>query len=65
MPKCVECEKTFEIDDARDEYNEEFEGDPDFDEYWGEGNHCGSCAAAETSSLISQGNARLDGSDYE
>lgn len=55
MPKCVECEKTFEIDDARDEYNEEFEGDPDFDEHWGEGNTCGSCAAAETSSLIAQG----------
>ncbi|MFD3676052.1 hypothetical protein [Streptomyces sp. NPDC058613] len=64
MAKCVECGTTFKIEDARNEYNEEFDGDPDFDEHWGEGNVCGSCAATETSSLISQGNAIIEGDDY-
>lgn len=58
MAKCVECETTFEIEDARNEYDAEFNGDPDnYDERYGDGEFCGSCAAAETSSLISQGNA--------
>jgi hypothetical protein len=65
MPKCVECEKTFEIDEARAEYNDEFDGDLDYDEYYPEGNFCGSCAETDSSSLIAQGNERLDGSDYE
>lgn len=62
MAKCVECGTTFEIEDARNEYDSEFNGDPDhYDERYGDGEFCGSCAASETSSLINQGNAILDG----
>ncbi|WP_327727026.1 hypothetical protein OG250_06640 [Streptomyces sp. NBC_00487] len=65
MAKCVECGTAFEIEDARNEYNAEFNGDPDYyDERYGDGEFCGSCAAAETSGLINQGNAILSGEDY-
>ncbi|MEU6577119.1 hypothetical protein [Streptomyces sp. NPDC046805] len=57
MSKCVECGTAFEIEDARNEYNSEFNGDPDFDEYYGEGDFCGSCAASATSSAMNHGNA--------
>ncbi|MFG2812360.1 hypothetical protein [Streptomyces sp. NPDC048410] len=65
MPKCVECGKDFDIEDARKEYNDEFNGDPDFyDDRFGDGEFCGSCAATETGSLIKQGEAILGGEDY-
>ncbi|MGK3943667.1 hypothetical protein ABK046_35235 [Streptomyces caeruleatus] len=65
MAKCVECGTAFEIEEARKEYNAEFNGDPDYyDERYGDGEFCGSCAAAETSGLINQGNAILEGEDY-
>ncbi|MEU2401077.1 hypothetical protein ACF1FC_05340 [Streptomyces sp. NPDC014344] len=56
MPKCVECEKPFEIEDARKEYDAEFKGDPDFYDDAYDGEFCGNCAAAQTDSLIDQGN---------
>lgn len=62
MPKCVECGKTFDVEDARKEYNDEFNGDPNFyDDDYGDGSFCGTCAAAETSGLISQGFAAMNG----
>ncbi|THA90184.1 hypothetical protein E6R61_21015 [Streptomyces sp. LRa12] len=60
MAKCVECGTAFEIEDARKEYNDEFNGDPDFDdEGFGEGELCGGCAASVTSSAMNHGNAIL------
>ncbi|MFC8173083.1 hypothetical protein [Streptomyces sp. NPDC057325] len=59
MTKCAECETEFEIEDARDEYNAEYNGDPDFDENYGEGHLCGRCAVSDTSSLIDHGVANL------
>lgn len=62
MPKCVECGKTFDVEDARKEYNDEFNGDPNFyDDDYGDGSFCGTCAAAETSGPISQGFAAMNG----
>ncbi|WP_189313541.1 hypothetical protein [Streptomyces brasiliensis] len=49
--------KNIRIEDARNEYNSEFNGDPDFDEYCGEGDLCGGCAASQTASEINQGRA--------
>lgn len=62
MPKCVECGQTFDVEDARKEYNDEFNGDPNFyDDDYGDGSFCGTCAAAETSGLIDQGYAAMNG----
>ncbi|MFF3774323.1 hypothetical protein [Streptomyces sp. NPDC002232] len=59
MSKCVECETEFEIEDARSEYDREFNGDPNFDDYYAEGNLCGRCAVSDSSSAIDHGNAIL------
>ncbi|MGJ7879959.1 hypothetical protein [Streptomyces rochei] len=59
MAKCVECGTVFEIEDARNEYNAEFGGELNYDEDFSEGQHCGSCAAAESESNLNHGNAIL------
>jgi hypothetical protein len=57
MTKCVECGNAFEIDDARNEYNAEFNGELDYDEDFSEGGFCGSCAGAQSQSNINSGTA--------
>lgn len=55
MSQCGNCGKPFDVDDAREEYNAEFQGDPDYDEH-AEG-LCGPCALEEVGSNISAGRA--------
>ncbi|MET8181961.1 hypothetical protein [Streptomyces sp. NPDC005336] len=59
MAKCVECEKQFDIEEAREEYSAEFGGEVDYDEQYPEGSHCGGCAAAQSSSYLAHGTAIL------
>ncbi|KOT98084.1 hypothetical protein ADK87_16425 [Streptomyces sp. NRRL F-4711] len=59
MANCVECEKEFDIAEAREEYNAEFHGEVDYDEQYPEGGFCGGCAAAQSSSYLNHGTAIL------
>ncbi|WP_158686604.1 hypothetical protein [Streptomyces griseoflavus] len=60
MQKCGECGTEFDIEDARKEYNAEFNGSPDYyDDEYGAGELCGGCAASATSSALNHGNAIL------
>lgn len=56
MAKCCMCGKRFNVSDARDEYNAEFCGDPDYDEECG-GEVCADCAISETHSNMNLGKA--------
>ncbi|MFJ1731121.1 hypothetical protein [Streptomyces sp. NPDC088254] len=59
MENCGECDKEFDISDAREEYNAEFGGEVDYDDQYPEGGMCGSCAAAQSSSYEAHGTAIL------
>ncbi|MFE9486538.1 hypothetical protein ACFYNF_08890 [Streptomyces sp. NPDC006641] len=59
MDKCGECEKTFDIADARQEYNAEFGEGIDYDDQFPEGGMCGNCAASQTEGFMNHGNAIL------
>ncbi|WP_143110704.1 hypothetical protein [Streptomyces sp. cf124] len=57
MTTCIECTTEFDVEEARAEYNSEFGGELDYDEY-GAG-HCASCAISETESNMNHGRAIL------
>lgn len=60
MAKCIHCGKRFDVDEAREMYNDEFSDyDTDYDEEWPEGNMCGKCAMEITAGDIQAGE------DYE
>lgn len=56
MAKCDRCGKRFNVAEARDEYNAEFDGEIDYDEVT-DGTVCADCAIPETESNISVGRA--------
>lgn len=56
MTTCVRCGDEFEVEDARQEYDAEFGGDPEYDDNYG-GEVCGSCAVIDSQHLINQGAA--------
>lgn len=56
VTKCGQCGTSFDIDDARDEYNSEFNGDLNYDEDT-DGDLCGNCAIAEIESKMNLGRA--------
>ena len=56
MEKCCRCEKMFNVSDAREEYNAEFGGAPDYDEEFG-GEVCADCAISDTHSNMNLGKA--------
>lgn len=56
MAKCTECGTSFEIDQERTQFDEEFEGDFDYDEET-EGEQCANCAGARISSDVNLGRA--------
>lgn len=57
MKSCGQCGADFEVDDARSEFDVEFDGDPTYDDIYEDGGVCGDCAIAETSSNIDHGAA--------
>ena len=56
MAKCDECGKRFNVSDARSDYNDEFDGELNYDEEYG-GQLCADCAISDTSSNINLGRA--------
>jgi len=57
MAKCVECGTTFEIEDARDQYQSEpGVADGEYDDLHG-GEWCADCALARAEGLQNQGRA--------
>lgn len=54
MKRCAECGESFDVDDARDDYNEAFKGELDYDEDFA-GEKCGTCAVAQSESEINIG----------
>ncbi|WP_159599125.1 hypothetical protein [Agromyces humi] len=56
MAKCVRCGKEFDVDDSREEFNDEFDGDVDYDEEYA-GEVCANCAIPDTESNINAGAA--------
>lgn len=54
MPTCNRCGSEFEVDDAREEYDAKFHGDPEYDDQY-EGDVCGSCAVDDSESLMNKG----------
>jgi hypothetical protein len=58
MAKCVECDKEFDVEDARDDYNSEWDGDPDYDEQTG-GEWCGPCGISKSQGEMNLGRAIL------
>ncbi|SEB55575.1 hypothetical protein SAMN04489806_1095 [Paramicrobacterium humi] len=56
MARCTECGTLFDIDDARDDYNAEFNGELDYDEDF-VGTKCGNCAISQSASEINVGAA--------
>lgn len=56
MKTCDGCGTGFNVDDARDAYRDEFDGELDYDEDTG-GGLCGSCAGAQSQSNINSGRA--------
>ncbi|MCB2290837.1 hypothetical protein LGK97_13910 [Clostridium sp. CS001] len=57
MAKCGECGKRFNVSNAREEYNEEFGGEIDYDEQFVLGAICADCAISDTHSNIGLGQA--------
>lgn len=55
MTKCTECGESFEVDDARDEYNAAFNGELDYDHDYAGETKCGDCAIAQSESDINVG----------
>ena len=56
MAKCCRCGNKFNVSDAREEYNAEFGGDPDYDEEYGP-DVCANCAIADTHTNMNIGKA--------
>lgn len=54
MTRCTECGESFDIEDARAEYNQAFNGELDYDEDFA-GEKCGGCAIAQSESEINVG----------
>ncbi|WP_139062051.1 hypothetical protein [Streptomyces sp. W007] len=59
MTKCAECDKDFDVSDARDEYRAEWSAADEAGEYdeLYEGALCGSCALSQTGSNLNAGQA--------
>ncbi|MGW3455535.1 hypothetical protein ACWDRL_18810 [Streptomyces albidoflavus] len=55
MAKCHECATEFDTEKARAEYNSEFDGELDYDEY-GQG-CCAGCAISQAESNMNLGRA--------
>ncbi|MFE6521083.1 hypothetical protein [Streptomyces sp. NPDC057794] len=54
--RCARCEKAFDVEAARTEYNDWFDGDLDYDEHYA-GEVCADCAVPDSEGLINQGRA--------
>lgn len=54
MKNCSECGESFDVDDARDEYNAAFNGELDYDEDFAS-EKCASCATAQSESEMNVG----------
>ncbi|MDQ0664718.1 hypothetical protein QFZ35_003216 [Arthrobacter ulcerisalmonis] len=57
MATCDVCKKEFDVDEAREQFDEEFEGDFDYAEETEGGPQCADCAGARISSDINTGRA--------
>ncbi|MDQ1058059.1 hypothetical protein QFZ23_001960 [Arthrobacter globiformis] len=56
MATCIECNAEFDVDDAREAVNTEYDGDIDYDETT-EGELCGDCSISRFDSEINVGRA--------
>ncbi|GAA3132495.1 hypothetical protein ACFFR3_03340 [Nonomuraea salmonea] len=56
MQKCSNCKTEFDVSDVRDEYNETFDGESDYDEEHG-GAICANCAMPDRESNMNLGAA--------
>lgn len=60
MAKCNRCGKKFKMSEARDSYNDHFDGELDYDEDYGKDDPvCDLCAISESESQMSVGRANL------
>ena len=57
MTICSMCGKRFNLSKTRQEYNDEFAGDPDYDEIYEVGDVCVDCAMPDTHDNIAIGMA--------
>ncbi len=67
MARCNECTSTFDVAEARAEYQAEFDDELDYDRYVG-GDLCGRCAVATAESNINRGRTLAmanGGDDYD
>jgi len=53
---CTRCGAEFDVDEARDEYNSEFDGSISYDEEY-DGDVCANCAISEANSYMNVGKA--------